>query len=384
MNDRISPHTPFMKASQPDSFDFLSETEVSRRAGAYEQNRRAYFKKEGWYLANYALDLLLEKTAGKFRNDGVTPEWIHSARPTELLDSMTRSGLLNRQEIEAKYGSYEIAICAQLLHDLGENEQITPTYLRNYLYSRINTEHDGGYSHLEHIHDGKNIEKIVRDFELLTYVKNDETGFDDYLHRMMESGYAFFCKLGDRADNLATLIGVKRPHWPSMTDSKQDLQSTQQYFESIGRYYRHTSDVFSTNDIIGQACREHPAFAKAYDAMDAVLGFLFRMNRAYYGYHPNNTHNRPGSSKRMSGFNLQVDVSQYIEKAYKAYEHTHHGVNPVEIIMSRIKAESSEFPVLNFKMQTEARDRGLSPPSTLTQVSNMFKGLGSRFTTFGL
>lgn len=375
------PRLLFQKAAIQHPSDFQTEKEVGRRAALYEMDRRAYFQSEGWHLAEYALDLLIEKTRGKYRDDGVTPEWIHSAGPTELLPSLTEAGFLDRRKVEAAYGSYEIAVCGQLLHDLGENEGVTPESLEDYFRERIKKDPDAAYAPLDRLRDELKIAPIVRDFVLLTHAKNGEIAFDDYLYRILESGYGFLIKLGDRADNLSTLIGLKRPDWKNEKNYPQETPETHAYFERIRRYYSHTAYTFSTNDLVGEACHRHPQLAAAYDAMDHALGFLFVMNRAYIGYHPMNAQNAPDKSKRLSGTHLVVNLSQYFEKGVKAYHATHHGVNPLEKIMGRIHDEVDQFPVLDFKYQTTPRDRGITPPSAYFQVMNMFqRGAAAAFS----
>ena len=372
MNHQDKPTRLFSKAAHAAPSDFQTEREVSRRAIAYEINRRTYFQKEGWRLAGYALDLLLEKTRGKYRIDGVTPEWIHSARPTELLESLTQSGFLDRAKVEAHYGSYEIGICAQLLHDLGENEGVTPEFLHDYFQQRIANDSDPKYHSVDRLKDRMRIPPIMNDFRLLTHEKGGERSFDEYLHDILQSGYGFLTKLGDRADNLATFIGLNRPDWSKEKNYPQDSRENRHYFERIRKYYSHTAYTFSTNDLVGEACLKHPLLAKAFDAMDSVLGFQFVLNRAYVGYHPMNPENAPDKSKRLSGSHLVVNISPYFEKAVKAYHHTHHGVNPLEIILGRIREEADRFPVLDFKYQAVPRDRGLSAPSAYNQIIKMF------------
>ncbi len=367
------PRLPFSKAAHAAPTDFQTEREVSRRAAAYELDRRAYFKSEDWRVAIYAFDLLMEKTRGKLRHDGITPEWIHSARPTELLDSLTRAGFIDRAKVERQYGSYEIAICGQLLHDLGENEGVTPQSLADYLLMRINRDPDDRYSSQRRMMDTMMIKTIVHDFHLLTHEKGGEQSFDEYLHNILQSGYAFFIKLADRADNLATFIGLHRPEWSTNDNYPTKTKENNAYFERIRKYYSHTAYTFSTNDLVGDACQRHPLLAKAFDGMDAALGFLFVINRAYTGYHPMHPHNAPDSSKRLSGAHLVVNVSPYIERAVNAYQHVHHGTNPLEIISGRIREEVERFPVLDFKYQTTPRDRGISPPSTYHQLMKVFE-----------
>jgi hypothetical protein len=270
--NKHGPDSSFALAARADGIsDFATEGEIARRSAAYEQNRRAYFRSEDWRMAGYALDLLLETTKGKLRDDGFTPEWIHSARPTELLNSLTKSGFMNRHEVERKYGSYEILICDWLLHDLGENENITADFLRNYFWTRIIEDSDKTYGNRQREKDLAKIEPIVHDFELLTHGKKGGKAFNTYLIDIMESGYAFLAKLGDRCDNLATLINLNRPNWAIMEDTPEDRATISKYFEKIRRYYSHTGFTFSTHDLVGQACELHPSLKRAFDAMDAVM-----------------------------------------------------------------------------------------------------------------
>lgn len=358
-------------------FDFGSEAEVARRGRAYEMNRRDYFRSQGWKFAIYALDLLLETTKGKMRNDGVTPEWIHSARPTEWPESLIKAGLLDRALIERHYGSLEIAVVDWLLHDLGENEGITPHYLMEYFQQRLQRDADAHYTQAQYKDDKKIIDAVIRDFKLLTNGKNGEIPFNVYLWNISESGYAFLVKLGDRLDNMATFVGLQRPDWDK-TDLSfgGDKVQAEKYFNRINRYNQHTYENFAVHDLVGMACQAHPHFAKAYHGMDCVMGFLFRINYVYTSYHPFNPKNDAHENKRVVLDRLVVDVSKYWDTAVKAAAGMHHGTNPMEILWNRIgeEAKTANLPGLAFRLQTEPHDRRVkAAPYLYEQISNLLR-----------
>ena len=217
------------------------------------------------------------------------------------------------------------------------------------------------------------VERVFSQFPFfMTDGKHGEKSFNAYLLDMLSSGYAFLTKLGDRNDNLATLIGLHRPSWDGISSGKDPLAQTNSYFARIRRYYSHTAQTFSTHDLVGQACENHPLLADAFDALDGAMDVLFRLNRAYVGYHPYHPENAADRSKRLDASRLVVDISYSFDRARKAYRHVHAGVNPIEIIMGRIKDEAAEVPELHFHLQTQPRNRSLSKPTPLDQVMNMF------------
>lgn len=330
---------------------FTTEASVARNINLYEMNRRHYFRSQGWYLAEYALDLLLEKTAGKFRNSGNTPEWIHSARPTEWPQSLITADRLDRKTVEKTHGSLEIAIVGWLLHDLGENEGVTPDFLRDYFERRIREDLKAfGKSH-ERQKELKKIDPITRDFILLTNGKDGEVPFNIYLENLRQSAYAFFIKLGDRLDNMATLIGMNRPDW-SLIDLKDesDQKQAERYFARIQRYNWHTYENFALHDLTGMACQEYPALSKAYHGMDCVMGYQFRLNAAYTSYHPHNPKNAPNQTKRLVPGALVLDVSKYWLTAAESSVGCFMGTNPMEIPWQRIVDEGKTVKGLPFKI----------------------------------
>lgn len=374
MNRSIFPPLDFdSSAAGNRPSDFATEETLGQRAQAYEANRRMYFQQQDWRLASYALDLLLEETAGKFRDDGVTPEWIHSARPTEWLESLIAANLIDRDSVEKKYGSLEIAICDWLLHDLGENEGVTADFLKNYFIDRIKEDEDPSYAPAQRQRDMKKIPSIVRDFKLLTNGKNGAVPFNIYLDNLSQSGYAFLVKLGDRLDNLATFIGLKRPCWHEMShNSTADRAHAMKYFARITRYNQHTYENFALDDLCGKASNKHPLLSQAYLGMDCVMGFLFRINAAYVSYHPFNPKNAPHENKRVVLDKLVLDVSKYWQGASRTSAGLHHGANPMEMLLGRVKQEviSENIPGLAFKLQLEPHDRHLNrkPPQLFGDV----------------
>ena len=377
MDDKASRREGFRRAADLQFAEFLSEQDIGRNAYAYEQNRRAYFKSEGWRVAGYALDLLIEKTRGKLRDDGVTPEWIHSARTTELLDSLTRGGFLNRKEVEARYGSFEICICDQLLHDLGENESITPHFLKNYFHYRIVNEKDPTYTGAQRGIDLFKIPLIQEDFSLLTY--DPAEAFNYYLLRMLRSGYAFLTKLGDRNDNLATMPGLKCPDWNEIDmSSPRDVERARRYFERIEKYERGTTANFSTNDLIGQARVHHPLLSKAFEGLDHSMGFLCVMIRAYAAYHPFHPYNIPGKGKWNDAKHVSVDQTRYYRLTGDVHKFMHPGARPPEMILARLhkEAEQNGLSGLKFDIQTPPVRKDVRYPSMFEQV---FKSLGRTF-----
>jgi hypothetical protein len=267
---------------------------------------RSRLSAHNFNTAKQCLDILLQhKEQGqKLRKDN-TFSVLHEVRQALAAVSFIENGLVSDQA--DRYGPTEILVCTTIIHDLGEDFGITGERLKETLAgcNDINAE----------ITD-----KLACNLEMITYRRNGENvhGSNDqnlYIDDLLENPYALLGKFLDRNDNLATLIGAF----------------------SLGKHYDYmdrTEALFSLRNTAGQAKLKFPELSRAFSCADAMMGTLFKLNRFYCIYRPDQ--NIKTSKRLQQKTAMPVDFAGFLDDAEIGYSFVPPGFHPVEILAGRI------------------------------------------------
>ena len=172
---------------------YENENDVTKNFDNLIGETRDWLQNKGFKQAEALMDLMLECNDGKTRQDGTTPSPLHEMTQAIWFISCVE-GDLHVEDAEA-------ILSVILTHDLGEDFDIRPDALEQYLV-------DNGIPRSE------KTEQLKKSFDVISkrYGKNGEDRYKSeyrYSCAVRSDRDASVAKMFDRAHNVMTLVGVK-------------------------------------------------------------------------------------------------------------------------------------------------------------------------------
>ena len=207
-----------------------------------------WMKQRDYKLGLASLDLLLAKKCdpeadkrARMRQDGETPSIIHELSQAIYTISLVETGY--------PLPDTEDLLCLNFTHDLGEEFDVSRQGFIDNL-----TKHG--------IPATPRVEALADMFENMTKSRNDIYKYDNnqsYFLKMLEHPTTVIAKFQDRIHNMATLIGVKKPH----------------------KHREYIVETMELRATLNQAKTTYPAFAAVFDIMNKIVAAQIHFNTGY-------------------------------------------------------------------------------------------------------
>lgn len=355
----LSPQFNFFSSSQaPDFSMFTSEEAVQENHEELYNKISAYLKSQGYVLADICLEYLRDKKKGEFRKDNITPDYIHELRQVSAAIMAIENGLVPKN---SELGSAELLVCACLVHDLGEDFNISFQELYNHLV--ITLRHNS-------LENDENVDKALRVSQIMELMTMDrvyeipesETD-DEFKTRIIKKLSPFEIAVPDPVIRIEDEDGVRKAtvsrcdlEWNAYIDMMQRdpfailakfLDRNEGLSTRIGigsltgydRYLDRTELAFSRRDTSADMQRKYPALERAFEYFDAMTGTLYAIGRDYVGHHPE----RYGDgAKRFDASYAGHLRLRTLSEGIRAYSGLPAGLDPLKIIAGRINKEANE------------------------------------------
>jgi hypothetical protein len=216
------------------SGDYRTENLVILNSDLLEKSVREWLQAAGYDKAIACLDILKEKENRKFRQDGITPSWLHQLSQAVYTISLIEDGVY--------LADPEAVICLNFIHDVGEDHGIRPGQLKNMLIRRG-------------VEDDDWLTELMIDYDVISkqYGKNGEPRYKsefEYYEANRKRQNTSVAKLEDRSHNIATQVGVKG-------------------MEKIRRYISNTQVIL--NDFVRDSSKQFPEQKEAYEALQKII-----------------------------------------------------------------------------------------------------------------
>lgn len=421
----------FKRGVSPDAPSFQTEEDVIRGAYHLLNDVRDDFRASKFRMAEFCLDFLEEykmwdgpdKTKIRMRRDLITPDFLHEVRQDLAVKGFIQDGLLTKR---SRHGSVENLVCAIMVHDLGEDFNILPRQLYEYLLKRIDeqkrsmpTQEETYYrtmarrvtnimeimtmerkytadeirktldlppgarideNHLEAFLNELRLDfypldtnaqglQIIADpkkhgngYVVSRYINSGIRDWNSYLHHMLNDPFAILAKFFDRNEGLSTRIG-----------KNFDVRA-------YARYLSMTEQSFSFDDIARRAAKQYPEFAKAFKTLDSMMGVLYRIGRTYVNHHMDL--NREGSKGFAIRTSSQISFREYFPSALYGYRKLPEGINPLSMILGRIRTSfhvGGGGEALNRILQSSIEESTAESPESRGILKRMSETFGQTF-----
>lgn len=202
-----------------------------------------WLDEHGYTRARALMDFNLRFNEGKTRKDGKTPAALHEVTQSIFSIACYEAGL--------KFGNHQAVMCTIFSHDMGENFNIRPQQMGDFLF----------------------IQKIGRDAFTLEFLENfnaiskkygKEMQYDsdeEYMAMLRTMEHASAAKLFDNLHNLMTLIGGLKHEKGSGYIHKIENQLTEH---------------------VDALCENFPHQTETYRTLESAIRVAIAINRSYY------------------------------------------------------------------------------------------------------
>lgn len=207
---------------------------------------------KGYKMARVAMDLMLKKNTGSFRDDEITPQVLHELTQAIWFISLIEDGII--------IDDPEIVLSLIFVHDLGENHNIRPEALEKHF-------NENG------VPSGKRMERLLKGFGAISkyYGEKERMAFNKekirnegesrYQRRVRENYDASIAKFMDRPQNVETLVGVR------------DTNKINFEIGKAARYY--------AKHLVAEMRETFPENARFYTIMNKLLKAQLFVSRHY-------------------------------------------------------------------------------------------------------
>lgn len=265
---------------------FTTEDNVIENFGTLCGMVGSWLDDHGYARAHALMDFNLRFNKGKTRKDDKTPAALHEITQAVFSIACHEAGL--------KVGNHEAVMCTIFGHDMGENFNIRPQQMGDFLF----------------------VQKIGRDAFTLEFLENfnaiskkygkemQYASDEEYMEVLRTMEHASVAKLFDNLHNLMTLIGGLK------------------YEKGSGYIHKIENQL---TEHIDELCKNFPHQSKIYRTLESAIKVGIDINRSYY-----------------DGDHLSSEDA--LRKAMpKVFLNLPEGINPVVVPLNRIaKAEPQQ------------------------------------------
>lgn len=228
-----------------------SEADVIKNFDHLVEDVRGWMRAKKYHLTEELMNFMLEKKAGKFRNDGVTPSALHELTQAVWFISCIEDGV--RAEMP------QSVLGLIFVHDVGEDFGVRPEELRAHLKGK-------GFGKLVVIDD------LLEDFDAISKRYGDDgppryANEYEYFHlALCKRRHASIAKLIDRAHNIMTLVGVKEAEGEA---------------EKVKMMKKIAETKVLINDMCRDSARNFPEQEEFYENIKSVINAVAQTSRYF-------------------------------------------------------------------------------------------------------